>query len=136
MISPITIKIILFFIKMFALILFVITNGAAFSKWGRKHTILVVLTWIISIVGSYYIFKSLQDDWNYFFNKETLNVVTNSTKKPKSKVNIVTKPETILVKRIPLKHGYVFKDCRVCPEMIIVDGGNILYGLISSRRSK
>lgn len=48
--------------KVVSIIAFIITGGAVFSSWGRRHPALAMMAASIALVGSYYTFKSIAQD--------------------------------------------------------------------------
>lgn len=61
-------------LKLLLGLVFVLTGGAVFTDWGRKHRTLVISAAVVSVIGSYYLFKDLYDD----FKREIVLEISSS----------------------------------------------------------
>src|SRR5262245_53931579 len=50
--------------------LFVVTGGAVFSDWGRRHRLLVLLASVVAIVASTYLLRDILEDFRGEMRRE------------------------------------------------------------------
>jgi hypothetical protein len=63
-------------------ILFVISGGALFTDWAKKHKLLVLLASIFSIAAAYYLFRDIYNDLKRDVSEDLTGPRTISTESP------------------------------------------------------
>lgn len=65
-------------LKIFLTVIFIATGGAVFSSWGRRHLPLAIMAALVSIIGSYYLLKSIAQDLRDIDESQNLGVRTGN----------------------------------------------------------
>jgi hypothetical protein len=75
--------------------IFVITGGAVFTDWGRRHKYLIVLSSLVAIVGAYYLAKGVVDDLSPLINEGADQATGLSASQPVSQSVLSESPDEL-----------------------------------------
>ena len=110
--------------ELVALLLFILSSGLFFNKRFRENYVAIGLAGIIALISSYFLFEEIATRVvNRHLEKHTSNV-PNEPIRP----SMLTAKPLSLVEEQALKIKDTFKECGICPEMIVVPAGKFTMG--------